>query len=76
MDYQDHPGLRRDQLFNCGRINVRVIRTGIGKADPGTSQHEGICRGNEGIGRHDNLITGLNIAKYGSHFQGIGAGSS
>ena len=61
---------RLDQLF----IHIHGIRTDVHKDRRRAPEHKGVRCGHEGIGRHNDLIAGLNVKEQGRHLGGMGTG--
>ena len=73
MHRHDRPGTRRDGCRYQSLVYIQCIRADVHKHRDPAAQHEGIGRGNKGIGRHDHLITGLDIREHRRHIQRRGA---
>ena len=56
-------------------INIHCLWMHIYKYNFGTLQHKCICRGYKRVGRHDHLISRLQITEKRCHLQGMCAGS-
>ena len=70
----DHFGLVRDRSLYPGLVDVQGIRPDIHEHRHCASQNEGVRRRDEGVGRHDHLISRLEVSQNGSHFRRSGAG--
>ena len=73
---QDGPGAGAEQGLQAGLVEVEAVGADIAEDRAGPAQHEGVDRGDEGKGRHDDLVAGLDVQEQGRHLQGMGAGGS
>ncbi|MNH35040.1 hypothetical protein D3C76_1473290 [compost metagenome] len=62
-----------DGGLNQSFVNIECVFTNVDEHWHATSKYEGIGRRDEGVGRHDDLITWLNVQQQGSHFQSSSA---
>ena len=63
-----------NRRFNQTLIHIHCIRSDVHKHGNRTAQHKSIGSGYKGVGRHNNLITLLNISKERSHLCSMGTG--
>ena len=69
MNHANGAGAVRDGRFYQRLVNILRIRPDIHKYRLRSPQHKSVRRGHERIGRHDHLISRLNITKESRHLQ-------
>lgn len=73
MHRSNDTSTRSNQTLQFPGIKIRIAIHGISENHLGTLTQECQRRGNEGIGRYDDLISRFQIAEHGAHLQGIRA---
>ena len=74
MHGDDGFGFVRNGLLDEFFIQIHGVRPDIHKNDNRAPEDKSVSRGGEGIGGHDHLIPGLDVAENGRHVQRGGAG--
>lgn len=74
VDDADGTCLGCDGVFDQSFIDVEGIGTNVNKSGFCAESYEGGGGGDEGVGGHDDFITGADIAELCGHFEGGGAG--
>ena len=74
MNYADGAGAVRDSRFNQRLVNILRIRPDVHEHRNAAAQHKRVRRGDERIGRHDNLVAGAAVDQQGGHLQSRGTG--
>ena len=69
MNRNDHPGPLCDSLLDQFFIDIHGIRTDIHKHDLRSPEHKSICSGYKCVGRHDHLISRLDLREICSHLK-------
>ena len=75
MDDHDGAGVRRDAAGEFRRIEVVSVGANVGENGFRAEGADGAARGNEGEGREEDFVTGLNTAGAQGQDQGVRAGS-
>ena len=62
-----HDGSRalRQGLFDKGFVEVERVRPDVYEHRRGATEHEGVGRGDEGVGGHDDFVALLDVEKQG-----------
>ena len=69
MKDNDSFGPRRDQSFDLGLVEIKSIWPDVAEDGDGAPEHLRIHRGDEGKGRHNNLVSFSEIQQKSGHFE-------
>ncbi len=74
MNHANGAGAVRDGRFYQRLVNILRIRPDIHEYGNAAAQHKRVRRGDERIGRHDNLVARAAVDQQGRHLQCGGSG--
>ena len=74
VDGDDGAGAFGDRFFDQALVDVEGVGADVDETDARPAQGEGVGGGDEGVGRHDDLVARLEVAEDGRHLERGGAG--